>query len=139
MKPFVATVVLWLALLVPALAQDSPYVRVVRDPRGQARALQTSITKMVDPQGRQLDLVATTHLAERGYYERLNRQFQTYDSVLYELISDAPHEELPAQLAETASDPLSATQQAMANLLGLDFQLSYIDYTAANFVHADLT
>ncbi|MGE0494717.1 MAG: hypothetical protein AB7S38_36240 [Vulcanimicrobiota bacterium] len=139
MKRLAATLLLWLVLLVPALAEDSPYVRVVRDPRGNARSLQTSITSMVDPQGRQLDLVATTHLAERGYYERLNRQFQAYDAVLYELISDTPQQDLPAHLSETASDPLSATQQGLANLLGLDFQLRHIDYTAPNFVHADLT
>lgn len=84
-----------------------------------------------------LDFVGAVHLAEPTYYADLNKRFQTYDAVLFELIAD------PDRIAQVGSKNntsiLGTVQRKMADMLGMMFQLDGINYQAPNFVHADVT
>ncbi|MGQ9590540.1 MAG: hypothetical protein ACUVYA_09645, partial [Planctomycetota bacterium] len=82
-----------------------------------------------------VDLVAAVHVADGAYYRELQRRFEGYDAVLYELVKP--------EGAEPVREPgsgglLEAFQRGLKDALGLDFQLDVLDYRKANFVHADL-
>jgi hypothetical protein len=123
-------------------ADSKRYVRVKYDDRGNPLALETSIVRLVpqgnDHPGLQVDLVSAVHVAEKGYYEALNKRFQNYDVVLYELV--APEGTVvPKGGGSPNRNALSSVQNAMKDLLELEYQLSGIDYTKKNFTHADLS
>ena len=84
-----------------------------------------------------LDLVAAVHIGEKEYFSTLNQLFRTYDVVLYELVAP-PNARVP-QAGGRPSGAIGTAQQGLTKLLGLQFQLDQIDYTARNFVHADLS
>jgi hypothetical protein len=120
---------------------EGRYIRVTRDTAGNVLSLQTAIASFGaadnSRSGIQVDLVAAVHIADAGYYDALNRRFQDYDSVLYELV--APEgTRVPAD-GRARGGILTGTQVAMTQLLDLTFQLDGIDYSPANFVHADLS
>lgn len=103
--------------------------------------LQTSIVSYRNESGVTLNLVAAVHLADIAYYDQLNRFFQSQDAVLYELVADPdqrPQLSKATQEQQTAS-PISLMQRTMANVLNVGFQLEHIDYSQANFRHADLS
>lgn len=116
------------------------FVRMHNDAHGEPHSLDTELVHLrgPGPKGKvvEVDLVATIHVADRAYYEALNRRFKEYERLLYELV--APEgAQLPQ--AGTRSSSLSGLQVGMSHVLGLEFQLDRIDYHAANFVHADMT
>jgi hypothetical protein len=118
------------------------YVRVKYDDQGNPLALETSIVHLVpagnDHPGLTVDLVSAVHVAEKNYYDELNHRFDNYDVVLYELV--APDGTvIPKGGLERNRNPLSALQNAMKDLLELEYQLTGIDYTKKNFTHADLS
>lgn len=85
----------------------------------------------------QVDFFGAVHLGDKAYYESLNERFRSYDSVLFELVSEGDN--LPERGGERSDSLLGTVQRGLSNLLGLSFQLDEIDYRAKNFVHADLT
>lgn len=138
MKAFFAT----LALL-PALAvagEETEFARVSENKQQQPLALQLAINSYVPKNGDRkirVDLVGAIHIGDQEYYAELNERFEDYDALLYELI--APKDTV---VSRDDSDPqgiISNTQVTMKNLLSLSFQLDEIDYSAPNFVHADLS
>jgi hypothetical protein len=122
----------------PATTQEdrsSAFLRFVDDGKGGG-TLQTSITDYKNAAGVIVHLVAAVHVAEPGYYHGLNREFQSYDALLYELVSPRG-----AGVPEPGATPVSAIsmfQHWLKDALSLDFQLDDVDYKAGNFVHADL-
>ena len=118
------------------------YLRVARDEKGKPTALEAAIVRFA-PADRSkatpmVDLVAAVHIAEPSFFDQLNKEFKGYDAVLYELI--APEGAKPPKDGAPASgNPVSAVQNAMTQMLELEFQLKGIDYNAKNFVHADLS
>jgi hypothetical protein len=85
-----------------------------------------------------VDLVAAVHVADAAYYDDLNRRFEKYDAVLYELV--APEGTVvPRGRGTSNANPLGAMQNGMKEILDLDHQLEKIDYTKKNFVHADMS
>ena len=88
-------------------------------------ALQTAIAKYVpvgNATGVEIELVAVVHIGEQGYFRRLNREFEKYDVVLYELV--APEGTRPIKGGERQSDnPLAMLQQMMKLVLRVDHQL----------------
>ena len=85
-----------------------------------------------------VDLIAAVHIADKAYYERLNREFADYDVVLYELI--APEEGAKLRPGPHNSHGLlSSVQSGVGGILNLEFQLDHIDYTRKNMVHADMS
>ncbi len=125
-----------------ALAEGTApeFARVDVNADGRPRALQMSIATYVPRTGDRLiavDLVGAIHIGDPAYYAELNRRFEDYDVLLYELI--APTDAVRNDRLDERKGILSTTQVGMTKLLDLSFQLDEIKYDAANFVHADLT
>lgn len=145
---------MWLLLLAPCLAQTG-YLKLVRDESGKPVKLQCAIVTFRNPAGQTVTLVSALHVGEKDYYSRLNRHFQDYDSVLYEMVLDIPkhvaHQNNIRQLlgrdkqepridtSKGGKDTVSLLQVKLAEILALSYQLTSIDYSAKNFRHADLT
>ncbi|MFT4887166.1 MAG: hypothetical protein ACJAS2_001832 [Pseudohongiellaceae bacterium] len=120
---------------------NSRFVRFIEGPEQWQGKLQTSIVTYKNESGATLSLVAAVHMADEHYYDTLNDYFQSQDVVLYELVAES--EQRPA-FGETAAgfgagSPVSMMQRAMARFLKVSFQLEQIDYTQANFRHADVS
>jgi hypothetical protein len=85
-----------------------------------------------------VDLVGAVHIGDKSYYDQLNRRFQAYDRVLYELV--APKGTVvPRGRGTSNRHALGALQNAMKDMLEVEHQLEQVDYTQPNFVHADLS
>ena len=128
--------------------KSDAYVRITR-PEGKKIpiSMDTAITHF---EGKfrgetvHVDLIAAVHLGDLEYYEELNKRFKDYEVVLYELVIPEGveiDENTFSQESreERGTNPLSALQGGMSKTLGLEHQLEHIDYTAENFVHADIT
>lgn len=128
----------------PEVSLDEPtgkYIRLVRDDEDRPVEMQTAIVRFAaydeDQAGLTVDLIAAVHIGEKSYYERLNRQFQKYDALLYELV--APEGTRVPKGGAKSDHPVSKLQTMMKDLLALDFQLDHVDYHQENFVHADMS
>ncbi|KAJ6957826.1 hypothetical protein NC653_039720 [Populus alba x Populus x berolinensis] len=95
----------------------------------------------------QVDLVSTIHIADKEYFETIQKELEPYDRVLYEMV--ASRESLESRRNPAAArrmkssrsrgfNILGCIQRQMARILTLDFQLDYLDYQAENWYHADL-
>lgn len=118
------------------------FLRLTRDKDRAAVALETPIVHFAPADRRRraptVDLVAAIHIADKSYYAQLNREFEGYDAVLYELV--APENANTPRPGDPAGHhPLTLFQNGMKDLLGLEFQLKGIDYTQPNMVHADMS
>jgi hypothetical protein len=123
-------------------ADSKRYLRVTKDEKRQPLALETSIVRFVpkgdDRPGLAVDLVSAVHIGEKSYYDALNKRFDGYDAVLYELV--APEgTKVPKGGGDKNRHLLSMLQNTMKDVLELEFQLAQVDYTKKHFVHADLT
>lgn len=121
------------------------FMRIRRDYRGRQIALETSITRyqVTNGEGKSIsvDLIGAVHIGEKEYFEELNRRFEAYDSLLYELVAPKGTRVPKGGGARggVPTNPLAAMQKGMQSALGLEFQLEHIDYTKDNFVHADMS
>ncbi len=123
------------------------WVRLNLDKRQEPQALEVAIVRYVrseladQPAARvqeYVDLVGAVHIGDRQYYRELNRRFRTYDALLYELV--APEGTVVEKGRGTSNaHPLGAIQNGMKSMLEIEHQLEQVDYTRANFVHADLS
>jgi hypothetical protein len=139
----VALLVLWVpALATSADPKPEKFIRIQRDEDNQPVALETVIAHY-DPaggeKGVEIDLVAVVHIGEKGYYKKFNKAFEKYDVVLFELVAPEGTTIPKGGRKEKSDNPLAMVQQVMKTLLRLEFQLEQVDYTAKNFVHADLS
>jgi len=116
------------------------HMRFVEEDDGAAR-LEVVVVKMTGPKGVMVDLVGAVHVADATYFEGLNERFKGYDAVLYELVG-SPEKGKPLGNRAVANDArlgwIGTLQLKMKEALKLEGQLEAIDYTAANFVHADM-
>jgi hypothetical protein len=115
------------------------YIRYAENQRG-AR-LEVAIRRFTMPSGQTVDLIGVVHIADTAYYQHLNERFDSYDSVLFELVGDpkALTQNAPHMQTQQSSGGVSFIQQAAGKHLNLAFQLDAIDYTGKNMVHADAT
>jgi hypothetical protein len=112
-----------------------PSIRFVADGPHAGR-VETVVRTYRNPQDIQVTLFGAVHVGDGPYYRDLQKRFTTCDALLYEMIRDSDN--TPSDLEVDTSHPVSQLQLGMKNLLNLEFQLEAIDYTPANFVHADL-
>lgn len=119
------------------------WVRVVNDEKGKPISMQTAIVRyrskpVGDATPVEVDLVGAVHVGDTRYYDQLNKHFEQYDALLYELV--APEGTRIAR-GERASSrhALGAMQNTMKEMLALEHQLEKIDYTKDNFIHADMS
>ena len=114
------------------------FVDLLRSKKDEPRALRTSVVRFV-PWGEKspiehLDLVAAVHIGDAGYFESLNRLFDDYDVVLFEMANETdPRQNMKR---ETPSF-MKMFQMNPATMLGLEHQLDLINYDRRHFVHAD--
>lgn len=128
-------------------ADGGNWVRLRRDKKGKPLALEVAIVRYVKKEQANVkpakateyvDLVGAIHVGDRAYYQELNRRFRGYDALLYELV--APKGTVVERGRGTSNaHPLGAMQNGMKSMLELEHQLEKVDYTLANFVHADFT
>lgn len=113
------------------------FLRVTRDKKGQPLTLETSVVRYVPADGKQdvaVDLVGAVHIGDKQYYRDLNKLFDTYDVVLFELVM-AEGTKLPD--GKGRGD--GGLAGMLKSTLDLESQVEKIDYTKKNFVHADLS
>lgn len=112
----------------------SDFVRYVEGAENQK--LQVASVTYLNADGVIVELIGAVHLGDRTYYDALNERFKSYEAVLFELVGDPG-----ALLGQGIGQPnaIRMLQTTLTRLLALEFQLDAIDYTPANFVHADLT
>lgn len=141
LRPFPAALLL-LFVSTASYAQQQPddnkteFLRFVDDHHGGGK-LETAIVTYRNDAGVKVHLVAAVHIADQSYYDGLNKIFKGYDAVLYEMVK--PRNAAPPQPGEERSGSfITVIQRFMKDTLDLKFQLDQIDYTAPNFVHADL-
>jgi hypothetical protein len=124
-------------------AELPDYIRFAED--AKSARLEVAIRSFVLPSGRKVDLIGVVHIADDVYYQELNRRFDAYDSVLFELVGDprAVTEVAPLTVEQrkpqSGGSSMSTIQQAAGEYLDLTFQLGAIDYTKKNMIHADTT
>lgn len=100
-------------------------------------ALKTSIVTYRDKAGVEVSLVSAVHVGDKKYYDQLKEDFSRYDALLYEMIK--PKGVNPSERGKGGGGSIiSFFQRGMKTALGLEFQLDGIDYSKANFVHADM-
>jgi hypothetical protein len=97
--------------------------------------LDTAMRSYARKDGVSVALIAVVHVGDRSYYDALQRRFEGYDALLYEMIREGGAR--PGARVDT-DNPVSQVQLALKDLLDLEFQLDRLDYSRTNFVHADL-
>ena len=119
------------------------FFRVKNDDNDSAEAMQTAVaTYIIDKgpfAGAKIDLIGAVHVGEASYYKQLDKLFESYEALLFELVADPEIRLAGRKDQEGVINPISSMQVAMKDALELDFQLDRINYDAANFVHADMT
>jgi hypothetical protein len=150
LHPLLSALIALIALAPAARAADpvatekkpsAKFIRVQRDAKGLPTTLETNIVRYVPADGKgelTVDLVGAVHVADRGYYEKLNSHMEQYDVLLYELVAP-PGTRIPKGGAKQRGNPLAFLQNMMKSALKLESQTELIDYTKKNFVHADLS
>ena len=124
---------------------SADFMRIRKDHRGRDVALETSITRyeLTTEKGDRItvDLIGAVHIGEKSYFQKLNKRFENYESMLYELVAPEGTVIPKGGGAEDGipTNPIAAMQVGMKAVLGLEFQLEHIDYTKKNFKHADMT
>ncbi|TWU13473.1 hypothetical protein CA54_23080 [Symmachiella macrocystis] len=123
--------------------ESSPtkYLRVSRDKDNKPETLETAVVSFAPKSGAKnvtVDLVGAIHIGDEAYFDTLNRLFQDYDVVLYEMVK--PKDVTPQRGSKDRQQtPLALVQRMLPSMLDLSFQVDSVDYTPENFVHADLT
>jgi hypothetical protein len=97
---------------------------------------ETADVVFVNDQGAVVRLVSAVHIGEASYFKGLDDSFRQRDVVLYELVKPRGGG-LPVPGAD-ATNAIGQLQRFLKDSLRLEFQLDQIDYSAPNFVHADL-
>jgi hypothetical protein len=143
-------VLLALASRAPAEDPKAPdeaapkFLRLTRDAEGELESMDTAVVHYKPgpdsplPADVTVDLIGAVHVGERSYYDELNRRFEDYDVVLYELV--APEgTRVPKGGGPRSSHPVGMLQDGMKQMLGLEHQLECVDYQKKNLVHADMS
>jgi hypothetical protein len=122
------------------IGQD--WVRMQYDSQGEPLGMQTAIVRYMSAKpgakSVSVDLIGAVHIGDAAYYRRLNEQFKQYDALLYELV--APEGTVvPLGRGTSNAHPIGAIQNLAKDVLELDHQLEYVDYTKPNFIHADMS
>ncbi|XP_078431780.1 thermosome subunit gamma [Wolffia australiana] len=95
----------------------------------------------------QVDLVSTIHIGDKEYFETLQKELESYDCVLYEMVAsretleNKKNQATPKKLKTSRSKGLNIIgfiQRQMAQILSLDFQLDCLDYQDGSWSNADL-
>ena len=126
----------------PEAGNATDFLRVDQD--DTAARLQTSVTRY-EKDGATVDLLGAVHIADKAYYDDLNKRFGSYDALLFEMIGgeNLVDGKMPEPAGGKDEDAVMAmlanAYEVVSRFLKLTDQKSAIDYSKKNFVHADLT
>ena len=153
------------------------FIRMTMNPKRPKipEALNTSIVRFIPKDaklaktGIYVDLIGAIHIGDQKYFQQLNREFEEYDALLYEMVADKDSlGGQPVRFLESkdkhsngrsiksdkinnkkSSSEKTSFKAGMAvvggmqlgakDMLGLAFQVDWIDYSAKNMVHADMS
>jgi hypothetical protein len=122
-------------------ATGGKFLRIQRTDKGVVTSMETSIARYVPAdaakKGPVVDLISAVHVGEKAYYKALDKAFEDYDVVLYELV--APEGTRVPKGGGERRGVVSGIQGGMKDILDLEFQLEQVDYSKKNFVHADMS
>lgn len=122
--------------------EDGPrFIRLRRDDQDRPLAMETAVVSYSGPKypGVVVDLVGAVHVGDKSYYSELNKLFESYDVLLYELVAPEGTKIPKEGRTEGNAHPIAALQNGMKSILELEHQLECVDYTKKNFVHADMS
>ena len=131
----------------PAPAATTPAVRQAAMAQGFLRfvdhgaaggSLETSDVTYRNADGVTVRLVSAVHIGEKSYYDAMAKSFEGDDAVLYELVKPKDAAVPVPGVPRQGGNPIGEVQRFLKDTLNLDFQLDAIDYSARNFVHADM-
>lgn len=122
----------------PGKAPAGKFLRIQRDAVNEPTALETAVVRYTAPGGLTVDLVGVVHIGDKVYYQKLNKLFEQYDVVLYELVAPRGTRPPPGGRRD-AGNPLAMIQEIMKTVLDLETQMEHVDYSKKNLVHADLS
>jgi hypothetical protein len=122
-------------------SDETKFIRVRRTDDNRPTAMQTALVKYVSDKrpGVEIDLVGAVHVGDKGYYDDLNKLFEGYDVVLYELVAPEGTRVPKGGRKGPTTHPIGLMQEGMSSILELSHQLACVDYTKENFVHADMS
>jgi hypothetical protein len=114
----------------------------IRVERTEKEVLLQPAAATYERDGVKVTLLGAVHIADTAYFNDLNKRFKSYDRILFEMIggdklAGIRKKEEEGEKVETS--PLAKIYGMISNFLELADQKSEIDYSAKNFVHADLT
>ena len=153
------------------------FIRMTMNPKRPKipEALNTSIIRFVPKDdklaetGIYVDLIGAIHIGDQKYFQQLNREFEKYDALLYEMVADKDSVGgQPVRFVErkdnqpdggaiksdfiknkkhpsdkkgfkTGMAVVGGMQLGAKDMLGLAFQVDWIDYSVKNMVHADMS
>ena len=139
-QPQIILIALLCLAAAPTTSTSSKFLRFVEDDHGGG-VLQASTITYRNSAGVSVDLIAAVHVADASFFHDLNKSFEQYDSLLYEMVK--PEGADPSQPRDPngthALSWVTMLQHFLQQTLSLSFQLDEIDYSRKNFVHADLS
>ncbi len=117
------------------------FMRYARPAVGKAGGLDIAVTTYKKPDGGPtIALFGVVHVADAPYFRVVQAELDAYETVLYEGVKPEHQSDADWQASfKEGGGESSALQQQIASWFGLQFQLHAIDYTRANFVHADMS
>ncbi|MGB0515022.1 MAG: hypothetical protein ACPGJE_09305 [Wenzhouxiangellaceae bacterium] len=139
----VLSAALWLAPAVGIAESIEGFVRLATAADGSPSSLDVAVAGFKNTEGARVDLIGAVHVGDASYFDALERRFPNYDKVLFELVGEPEALTAPPEARAGggggALSLIGLMQGGMKDALGLSYQLEEIDYSATNFVHADLT
>jgi hypothetical protein len=116
--------------------EPAQWTRFTEDGKGNGK-LEVGIGTYKNDAGVTVHLVGAVHVGDAKYYADLDKLFESYDALLYEMVKPK-NAGAPARGQKGGGSMISMFQRLLKDVLELDYQLDGIDYSKKNFVHADL-
>jgi len=117
--------------------EPAQWMRFSEDGKGNGK-LEVGIGTYKNDAGVTVHLVGAVHVGDRKYYQDLDKTFETYDALLYEMVKPKGAGAPARGQKAGGGGMVSMFQRLLKDVLELDYQLDGIDYSKKNFVHADL-
>jgi hypothetical protein len=124
-----------------AAAEETKFIRLKRSNDNRPSAMETAVVRYQSSKqpGVEVDLVGAVHVGDKSYYDDLNKLFEGYEVVLYELVAPEGTRIPKGGRKGASTHPIGLMQDGMSSILELSHQLNCVDYTRKNFVHADMS
>src|SRR5213076_2563271 len=101
-----------------AAGEEPKFVRVRRTDDNRPAAMETAVVKYAAEKrpGVQVDLVGAIHVGDKTYYDELNKLFESYDIVLYELVAPEGTRVPKGGRKGPSTHPIGLMQEGMSSI-----------------------